>query len=685
MGSQNSLRVRQRNRLLSTFAAVAMMIVVLGIALFLLRRRDAVVQPRVAFDPAACVRVFDVTRVYKIETAPGDSRSIWFGTAEGVHVLDTASAQWTRFGLEHGLASETIADICFAGDDVWVASWSGIAKLDSSGTRFVPLAFTVGLGGGRILAIEYLEGAGIYFSVDGRGLYRLADSDTLPQQVRIPGVKASARITMLEKLDGELAVGIEDRRLVVLDGTGEDVREVAFSREDSPKTLIWDIVRHEGKIYVATSNDGVWTGESLADTLQPIEDFPAKGAYCFAGEPDGFWCGTPFGLWRYHAESDAWIQFVHPDQREATDFQVFTLANTPSVLWYGSMNLGAGFMRKNPVEWHDMRAGLSNPNVASLAATDSLLWTSYGYQGGYLDLFAATNIQHQRSFAYRDGVRDPHVQTLVSAGDRVYFGTYRGFGYLVPATGDIRYFDGEDDMPFGDIAAIAPADSPDLYLAGLFGVLEYDSSTEAFSVVEATRDVRATCLYPDGPFLWYGTLGKGVYLLNRVADSLVMRALTNAHRIVGIGEIATAEGRALFVAAKRNGCHLIDPQSREIRKLDIPGGYMRGPAEAYKNHIMAMRVIDGRVWLGIREGGCLIYDPGRDTWNTFTYYDGLVSDEVRSLYDTDDHVWVGCYGGFNRLDKTYVTRLKFGESASSAREVACAVPSRGLQAERTLQ
>jgi ligand-binding sensor domain-containing protein len=54
----------------------------------------------------------------------------------------------------------------------------------------------------------------------------------------------------------------------------------------------------------------------------------------------------------------------------------------------------------------------------------------------------------------------------------------------------------------------------------------------------------------------------------------------------------------------------------------------------------------------------VIYD-GADRWAAFTYYDGLVSDQVRSFSDTESWIWIGCYGGVNRVDKAYLNNVRF--------------------------
>jgi hypothetical protein len=143
----NTMVMRQkRRRTLVTYMA-AVMSLVLIVTLVLLKQSKKSIVPLVRFDPKQCVRVFDVSRVYKIKNNPLVPNQVFFATAEGLRVLDESLAQWTRYGMDHGLMSETVSDVCFDGSTAWVATWSGIARLDSASNQFIPLPFSAGFGG----------------------------------------------------------------------------------------------------------------------------------------------------------------------------------------------------------------------------------------------------------------------------------------------------------------------------------------------------------------------------------------------------------------------------------------------------------------------------------------------------------------------------------------------------------
>jgi len=364
---------------------------------------------------------------------------------------------------------------------------------------------------------------------------------------------------MLRRMGDTLCVGADKGRLLFYVPATQELTEAVFERERFPKTFVWDLLGHNGRYYLATSDQGVWTAAALGDTLRFMKRFPAKGAYAFAVDHDGLWCGTPFGLWRFHDQVDAWIQFFHPDQREPTDFQVFSLARTGTTLWYGSMNLGAGYLNTVSPEWRPLRSGLSRQNVCAIAAGDSVAWLGYGYQGGYLDQLWSEPVQFARTFSSRDSVLDSHIQSLTMVGKRMYYGGYRGFGYVEMVPGGKRqFFLADSSMPYGDVADVAVIDSNRLALAALFGIVEFFPRNDSFAVLEGAGARRVSCLHRQGDTLWFGTLADGLFAYDLNAKRETCLGLTGRDRVNGILPMPGEPG-ALLIVMKSGGCRRLPP------------------------------------------------------------------------------------------------------------------------------
>jgi hypothetical protein len=394
-----------------------------------------------------------------------------------------------------------------------------------------------------------------------------------------------------------------------------------------------------------------------------VREFPAKGAYVLAHDSQGLWAGTPWGLWRYHAKERLWIQFVHPQELNAGDFQVVALLADSQNLWYGAMGLGLGYFNKQRVKWQSLRAGLSKQNVAAVAHTDSSVFTAYGYQGGYLDQFDPHTMQYERNLSEYCGVRDPNIQALAANGSVLYYGGFEGFGYLDLATGKTRYFPKGSPLRAYDITRII-CEPSSCILGTVFGVAGFYPSADSFSMYSSTVPDRVTCMYVSGDSLWYGTLTRGVKLISRSKDSVLATFLTNAYRIVGIAPVQCGDGRtALFAATDQRGCYLIDPARGEATKCAIAPHLTGENPKSPEMTLRAMASVDSLVWLGTQGSGCLVFDPRRGRWGAFTRDDGLLSDQVRCLYDDGRWIWIGCYGGLHKVDKTYpkLMEIIFGE------------------------
>jgi ligand-binding sensor domain-containing protein len=300
-----------------------------------------------------------------------------------------------------------------------------------------------------------------------------------------------------------------------------------------------------------------------------------------------------------------------------------------------------------------LRAGLSNPNIAAIAADDRSLWLGFGYQGGYIDRLDARGVQYERNYATRDSIYDSHIQALAVRGNRLYYGGYRGFGYLaMDGSGDRRFFGAGSALPFADIADIAWRDTAELYLAGLFGVIRFDPERDSFEVLEGAGAARATCVLPLGDSLWYGTLANGLFVRDLHAGTDTCLGLGRVGRIVAVALLHEGD-EALLVVTKPGPCYRVERGSLRLERLEMPSGILDKRYGPFEREIMTAQVIDGRMWLGTREAGCSIFD-GRRRWVSMTYHDGLASNEVRAIAGSADYVWIGSYGGVSRFDKLYI-------------------------------
>lgn len=637
---------RGRNR----FAVVLILLVLLTVlaAYFIQKRVEEFNRvPAVVFNTMSVVRVPEVSRVYRIDADSARPETLWFSCEEGLWVLDENEFKWKRLGLDRGLASESVHGVAFLNHKPVIATAKGMVYAGATQDTLLPVPNTEGL---NILALDVVNGTELFFYAESAGLFLLKDPAKAPAQVLLPELELRTGVTCLKALGNSLFIGREGKPPIEYYAGSHSLKTFSLGRIISKRTIFPDIFTYGSRVWLASSDDGMWVKEAASDTFYEDKAFPARGAYVFAAASDGFWCGTPWGLWRYYAKGGAWMQFVHPQEKNATDFQVFALHNAGKLLWYGSRDLGGGYFNTERVNWQPLHAGLSRRNVAALAVLDREVITGYGYQGGFLDRFGVDTLQYHGAVAPEGETPDVTIQTLAVSGKRLYLGGFESFSFYDIDRDVYRFYGRNSKLPAVDIAQIIVqgAGSPVL-LASLFGIIEYFPAADSFHVLDSTRPYRITSLLPEGDSLFFGTLSNGLLSYSSKAKKVTRTWLPGDSRIVGIA----GDSGFIYTAETRHGFWSIDRRSGAAKRIPIPDSLLM-PYDAPANDIMAMRRIDNEIWLGTRNNGCLIYNLKTQDWRTFTYYQGLVTDQVRSLFDDSRFVWVGGYGGFTRLEKEYL-------------------------------
>jgi ligand-binding sensor domain-containing protein len=623
------------------FAALAC-----GLVLTVLKQKIANPTQKVRFDSAAVVRVGDVSKVYTIKPEPWNKNKLWFGCAEGLHCFDREAVSWKRYGTDVGLPSDVVFDVEFFDGTVWAATSYGPAVLDKERGTFRALLPNDTL---EATAIAALNDSTICIYVANKGLLTFSSRhDTISSKLVVPGFKENRMVTRMRSIQGILYIGTEVQDVIAYNPSNKQSQSIKFDVRFHGEAQILDIMMVDTTLYVVTSIDGLWK-EVHGDSLVRVKEFPAKGGFIMQPEKDGMWVGTPWGLWRFHQNEDVWVQFVHPAQRNTVDFQVMALFNDTSDMWFGTSEGGAGYFNKKQVKWHRLTAGLSTPNVAAITASDSFVYTASSYRGGYVDCFSAKQMQFEKNLNYNYGIGDPNIQSLYYADSLLLFGGYESFGYINAQSGKRRYFTKDQPLQAYDIAQIVHQGQY-YYLATVFGIVRYKAENDSFYVYKNTIHDRATCLHIRNDSLWYGTLGKGIKLLDLQTQKVQWSSLEGINRIVGIsGDVSNQH---LFVATDRSGLFFMNPSTGQTTELEISKKiiYHDNPTSP-ENEIRCMAVSDSLLWLGSEQAGCFVYDIKKRKWGNFTCFEGLLNDQVRSFHDSKRYLYIGCYGGLHKVDK----------------------------------
>ncbi len=610
-------------------------------------------QQSVIFDAHKLVRLHEVSRVYTIEKDPFDTTMLWFGTAEGIHVLNTTTFEWRRIGLDHGLPSEKVTGFCFTSDRVWISTLGGMCSL-KRGANLVDSCKSAQKSPSRIVALVNIPGIGVVGSAQGEGLFVVRSPDSVPQPFKVSDGIDCVTVTSLRMISGSLFVGTNAGILVSYDIASGKVTKIPCPGSVSKSSTIWDVLQRPEGLYIATSDAGVYVKKTGCDTAYEDKSFPCKGAFCFSNEEDGFFCATPYGLWRYHAANTIWLQFVNPAQQSPTDFSITSLVSSGDLLWYGVLDGKSGYLTKTRVTWQPLRAGLSHPNVAALAVDDSVMWTSYGYQSGFLDRFSSNTLQYHHNYGLASGISDPTIQTLFASHGVLFYGGFESFGWIAPDVGTGRHYTLENGLPHADIAAIVPESRTTLLLASSSGILRYVTINETFEILKESGIDRTTCMALSDTTLWYGTLAGGVKQYDIRHQKIVATYGENVSRIMGIFML---DENNLFVVTKTNGCYTINSALKRWNEVAIPKALYGTSMADDPNNCMCARQIDGRMYLGTRDHGCFVYTPSTKHWNTISFFDGLVTDQIRSFDSDSVNIYIGGYGGVTKIPKQYIDSL----------------------------
>lgn len=200
----------------------------------------------------------------------------------------------------------------------------------------------------------------------------------------------------------------------------------------------------------------------------------------------------------------------------------------------------------------------------------------------------------------------------------------------------------------------------------------------------------------DGGYIWAGTYGDGVYLLNSqgqviqhftkqqgtlttnyifsimqdidgdlwiggLDDTLLMMSKDRRQKqIYDIKWIHSLEiiSKDLIAVATVNGFYIINKRTKDIEHYATSQEFHNQNTSAY---IISMLFNDdGTVWLGTEGGGLNLYDMSTRNLKTFSTRDGLPSDDVYSLQrDSSGRLWVSTGKGIAFIEDFRVSNLNY--------------------------
>lgn len=591
-------------------------------------------QPGVAAQPPARPRPVATLRVRRVITATADVRDMVL--SEGRVLLATSGGLVVRrdghvvrvLGARDGLPGARLRSLSLVAGDLFVGGVQGAALLrakDLSLVRTLPLR--------RVTRVVRFGGA-LWAGTWGGGLYRLADSSAHPARIRLGRSPAFMEVTDLAVHDGALWVATAGAGIAVVDRSGRVT------------------TRHV---------------RSLADPT--VFTFATDGARLVAGTLGGIAVFGPHGPERRAHEAVVGARLPVRDVR--------ALLPTPQALWVATF--GGGVFRIVPGRAHPIPvrgAGVSRA-FALLAAEGGVL---VGHEGG----LARSAAQGRLVGLIAGGLPSGDLTCLARAFGSLYIGTFdHGLvhlhhGRIIEDRGTPHV---QLERRINDLAVTRDRRGHErLWIATDRGVWWYDGRVfSRAGAPAAPGDEHVSALHVDRHgALWVAA----THGLSRYAGGRWQTWTGDARVPVAQLDAVTTDGRGRVWVGSLHGLLRFDPSTRRFARYTVSsralpvdwvtavrpwgngivaGTYNGGlswydgrhfhverkgqkglPAGWVNAH--AMRLLDGRLWIGTLGRGLLVGTPG--AWQRLRAAGGLPSDDVTSVLPAGNGgAWVATRGG----------------------------------------
>jgi len=527
------------------------------------------------------------------------------------------------------------------------------------------------------------------------------------------GLSEAQILAILQDSQGFLWIGTQDG-LNKCDGYTFTAYRPDLTNPASLSTKVIHEIQEDarGDLWLGTDR-GLERFDKRSEVFTPYQfdqrDEPASGqnlVRTILADADGaLWIGTMGqGLYRLERRTGRWTVYQHDPQDPhslASNNVTALLEDAHGTLWVGTHGGGLGRLDRQTGEFTVCRhreedpQSLSSNNVTALCEDgQGILWIGTETAG----LNALNTAARTPRFARHQHEQDnPHslshnyvMALLVDTTGTLWVGTGRGLNELDGArNGFRRHYHEEGDplsLSHSEILSLAEDAQGILWIGTRLGLSKFDRTTRAFGHFKrdphtqgalSSNAVSAFLEDTEG-YLWIGTYGGG---LNRSVGSDTLtgflhfahreedphslsdrRALPSADRPVLMGDNAVLalcqDARERLWIGTRAGLHKLEPGD----DLDSAPTFVRYQHErddaGSLSHDLVLALADdgkGHLWVGTYGGlnRLDLADPSQGFVRYLHDEDdphSISHDFIRTIYvDSADNMWIGTNGGLNRL------------------------------------
>ncbi|MBN1350677.1 hypothetical protein JXJ21_14765 [candidate division KSB1 bacterium] len=325
------------------------------------------------------------------------------------------------------------------------------------------------------------------------------------------------------------------------------------------------------------------------------------------------------------------------------------------MMWFGTAGLGVARADVRTDRMDLMPYGLMQSDISAFVLTDSYFWIcgkdpdyevhNFGEESGV----TLWDINHDewRYFQakYISGFSTDQITSIAADNDTLWFGTEQGVVKFSPDENTWLTIDQRAGLR-NDYVFDVVVDSHDVWVAtpagidrfGKFGT-NLDSVNVSWIAREDIREIEVYDLEFMDDILWAGT-EYGAYYYNTSNDSghffelgLLGPGTKAVYAVSWSGSevwFGLADGIEIFDFKKGDWC----PTPK--RRLNM------------KSQINMIRANAQVAWVGTSEGAWK-YDRDRTTWRLFTTNDGLIDNNVQTIWIDGDYVWFGTPQGLTKF------------------------------------
>ncbi|HEX4151669.1 MAG TPA: two-component regulator propeller domain-containing protein [Steroidobacteraceae bacterium] len=506
---------------------------------------------------------------------------------------------------------------------------------------------------------------------DGNEIYRYAYSRNTPQ-----GLPGNFVREIVEDAHHDLWIAIKDVGLARWNRSTDTFTRFQHNPAD-PNSLASDVTRallidSRGRLWIGSNDAGIDVLDPASGHVEHWRHDPANPdslsddqIYTLTLDRSGaVWIGTAHGLDRWQPERGAFLHFQHRagDPHSLSGKLVSSIVEDDrGEFWVGTFDGGldrmdsSGRVLESFRHAADRPASLASDDVrAILPDRDGHLWigTSEG-----LELMSAGGFSHYRHDPRDpDSLRDSFIISLYQdPAGLIWIGTDAGgVSRWNPRSLELG---GHRPDWLGHNSVMAFADAPNgrIWIGSMGGgLVRFDDRTgeaENIDAIVGRRDAlgdrRVMALQLDRhDTLWIGTMTQGLKKLtaDRRLESIPAKA-GDPHSLSAVGVMSIFEARdgRIWLGIHDGGVNVLDPASGAIRQLPYathaPGSLSAASATAFAEDVQ------GNLWIGTDGGGLDLARPDGTVIKVFRHDaadpGSLPSNTVYALdADADGNIWV---------------------------------------------